>query len=63
MFIFPTKVATVRFSGGTVTVEEGEPAMVCVELLALGGATEVGCDVTVTLTSATGKAGMYLILV
>ena len=62
-FVFPTKVATVQFVSGPVTVEEGELAMVCVELVGLAGTTAVGCDVSVTLTTATGKAGMCLISV
>ena len=51
-------MAAVQFGSESVTVEEGEPAVVCVYLEAVGNASAVGCDVSVTLTTDIGKAGM-----
>ena len=56
----PTTAATVEFTSGSINVGEGDTAVVMVDLEGVGGTNAVGCDLTVTLTSTTGKAGTYV---
>jgi len=48
----------VEFVSGSMNVGEGDMAVIMVNLTGVGSTDTVGCDLTVTLTSVTGKAGM-----
>ena len=52
----------VEFVSGSINIGEGNVAVIMVNLTGVGSTDTVGCDLTVTLTSVTGKAGMYIVL-
>ena len=59
--IFPHAGGVVQFGSESISVTEGDVAMVCVELLGtIGDAMELCCDLTVFLTLMTGEAGKYV---
>ena len=49
----------IQFESGFISVGEGNMAVVCADLLGIGDTDAMGCDLTATLTTDTGKAGMY----
>ena len=51
--------ANIRVQNPSTSVTEGSPAMVCIDLLAVGTTNQVGSTFNVTLTTTPGKAGTY----
>ena len=52
--------ANVTVSNSSIYVMEGNNASVCVQLSSVVGTTAVGCNLTISLSSNDGKAGMCL---
>ena len=60
MFFSYTTDAEILFGSPSITVGEQDTAMVCANLVGVGGTNALGCDLIVTLTTDTGKAGTFL---
>ena len=54
--------ATIAFNTSAISVTEGTNTNVCVELKPVNNTSEVGCDLTISLSAMEGKAGVNVIL-
>ena len=54
--------ATIAFNTSAIPVAEGTITSVCLELKSVDNTSQVGCDLTISLSAMEGKAGVNVIL-